>query len=64
MTKQGRMKQTLYIDDSIVWLKKAPNFLLKKRRKKINTKNCNYPMNYTGLRLVSNDSTNNNIKNK
>ena len=65
-TKQGRTKQTLYVDESVVTfvVEKSTNFLLKKRRKKINTKNCNYPMNYTGLRLVSNDSTNNNIKNK
>ena len=63
MTKQGRMKQTLYIDDSIVWLKKAPKFLLKIRKKNIDTENCNYPTNYMGLRLVSNDSINNNIKN-
>ena len=39
MTKQGRMKQTLYVDDSIVWLKKAQNFLLKIRKKNIDTKN-------------------------
>ena len=44
MTKQGRMKQTLYVDDSIVWLKKAPNFLLKIRKKTLTQKTVIIPL--------------------
>ena len=33
MTKQGRMKQVLYVDDSIVWLEEASNFLLKEKER-------------------------------
>lgn len=32
ITKQGRKKQALYVDDSIVWLEEVSNFLLKKKR--------------------------------
>ena len=30
MTKQGHMKYAFWVDNSIVWLKEAPNILLNK----------------------------------